>query len=332
MTVKQIADRVAKYLQQTRSSLLDDSGGDLVIAALNNARKDVEKMHDFNYCQGQAWVSVDPATGGALTSAALVSGDTLSATTVNIQRVDTVYLQDSSNTSIYYPLYLKDKRALAIRSKEISYRYRGYPSFTNQSGFPDVPLVGYPGDRRNVANTRPYQVYVQNNRLYLDPRPDAAKTVKMDVLFWLTEYLANTTVSVATSSTASASVTLAATAPSDMVVGTTFLGRLVTVVNGTAITLNGNANQTISSATSVAYSNLSGFTTNEAYTDWFVDAAASYLQWAAICEVNMITNTFVPRQEGYNSPPEKMRDASLAALIEWDNFLYAQGQQLYTMR
>lgn len=58
--------------------------------------------------------------------------------------------------------------------------------------------------------------------------------------------------------------------------------------------------------------------TADANTDWMTDRGYSYLMWAAICELNKLTKTFVFRQEGFLSPPEKERDAALAALIAWD--------------
>ncbi len=59
--------------------------------------------------------------------------------------------------------------------------------------------------------------------------------------------------------------------------------------------------------------------TADADTDWMTVRGYTYLMWAAICELNKMTKTFVVRQEGFLSPPEKERDAALNALIEWDN-------------
>lgn len=64
-------------------------------------------------------------------------------------------------------------------------------------------------------------------------------------------------VSVASSSTGSASVTLAsATLPAGFGVGSTLLGRTVTAVSGVTVTLNGNADATIAAPTDTAFTSL----------------------------------------------------------------------------
>lgn len=334
MTVKQIADRVATYAGQTRAALVDATGGDLVIAAMSNAQKSIQQMHDFNYCQGQAWVSIDPTNGGALSSAKLVTNDSNTSVACSVQRVDTCYVTDTSSTpASYWPLLMRQKKTIAIGVTEVAYRYRGYPPSYLPGTFPNLPMIYNPDDPRNTYALRPPTIYTQNNILYLDPKPTTATTIRMDALLWMRPYLQNTTLLVATSSTASASVTLVATAPSDLVVGSYLLGRDVTVVSGTSVTLSGNANATIAGSTSVPYSNMGSatFVTNESYTDWFVDVAAEYLQWAAIVEVNLFTNQFVARQEGYNAPPEKARDNAAQKLFEWDNYLVL-GEQPFLVR
>lgn len=72
----------------------------------------------------------------------------------------------------------------------------------------------------------------------------------------LTTIEANTqsgTVNVTSSSTASPTVTVTSV-PATLIVGATLLGQTVTAISGTTVTLGGNANQTISTATNVAYS------------------------------------------------------------------------------
>lgn len=56
-------------------------------------------------------------------------------------------------------------------------------------------------------------------------------------------------------------------------------------------------------------------------TDWFTEHGSDYLKWAAICALNFKTGTFVPRQEGNLSPPEKARDEALKRLISHDNWM-----------
>jgi len=61
------------------------------------------------------------------------------------------------------------------------------------------------------------------------------------------------TVNVSSSSTTSPTVTLASSAPSDLIVGTEFLGSIVQSIHGNTVTLAGDADATVTSKTSEAY-------------------------------------------------------------------------------
>lgn len=60
-------------------------------------------------------------------------------------------------------------------------------------------------------------------------------------------------------------------------------------------------------------------------TDWFLKHGFEYMQWATIVEVNHLLQTFVPRQEGSLSPPEKLRDRAFEALRELDAWISEGG-------
>ncbi len=49
-------------------------------------------------------------------------------------------------------------------------------------------------------------------------------------------------------------------------------------------------------------------------TDWFLQRGFEYMQWACIVEVNHLLQTFVNRQEGSLSPPERLRERAYEAL------------------
>lgn len=340
MTINSIANKVAFYHAQSRTQFIDSAGDDVIISAINQARKEIEKLHYFNYSQVKAWISVDPDAGGSIRSACLMVGLTLTNTPVNMMDVDTAYIQDNVNSNVWWPLYLSHKMTLAVSAKEQNYKYRGYP---NPYGmYLDTPLSRFATDPRNLWPSRPLRAYVQGQSLFIDPRLDLARNVQLDGTTWMPTYKQNTSVSVSTSSTASSSVTLTSSAPSDLVTGSFFLGQLVNTVSGTSVTLAGNANATIASPTVVSYSNmpqkqndfgvLSYCTNNEDYDDWFTKQAGSYLQWAAVVSINYFTNAFVVRQEGFNAPPEKLRDTALQSLVEWDNFLWNNGMQPWVLR
>jgi len=62
-------------------------------------------------------------------------------------------------------------------------------------------------------------------------------------------------------------------------------------------------------------------------SDWMIEAAPDYFQWAAIIELNHLWGQFVQTQDGNLPPPEKMKAEALASLIEWDTQLFEAGRQ-----
>lgn len=54
--------------------------------------------------------------------------------------------------------------------------------------------------------------------------------------------------------------------------------------------------------------------------DFIVNYGSDYLTWSAVCDLNYIFKTFVTRQEGNLSSPEKARDKSMQDLILWDSY------------
>ena len=60
---------------------------------------------------------------------------------------------------------------------------------------------------------------------------------------------------------------------------------------------------------------------------WWLKRAHDYLFWQAICELNYITKTFVPRSDGDLSPPEKYAAQKLQELIQWDDFANEGARQ-----
>jgi hypothetical protein len=62
-------------------------------------------------------------------------------------------------------------------------------------------------------------------------------------------------------------------------------------------------------------------------SDWMLETASDYLMYAAICELNNLTLTFVPNLDGNLGPPTKARDQALDRLITQDIFKEEQGRQ-----
>ncbi len=65
--------------------------------------------------------------------------------------------------------------------------------------------------------------------------------------------------------------------------------------------------------------------TGDSDTDFILERGPAYMLWAATCEVNLLFQTFVYRQEGSLQPPTNERDAALQALMDWDSYLTVQG-------
>lgn len=324
MTVDQIANKVAWFFSKDRASFVDAGDEDMIISAMNWTRLDAERVHDFAVMQGMASMSIDPANGGDITSAKVLLGDTVSTDNADIKSILGGYLQDQTISTMFWPLVLQPKKLLNIQAKEINYRYRGVPSAMTSW---DVPLVRYPDDARNYASSRPFTAYWQGPRLFLDPRPLQAWTCRLDCNMWCTSYMTTPQVNVATSSTVSTALTLVSL-PTGFGIGSTVLG--TTVASGSALTwmLTANANTTIAVPTLVDFNEQLG----NSYSDFFTQRASDYLLYGSIVHINYFSQKFISRQEGFLSPPEKLRDKSLATLIEWDNFMWEQSFQPLLLR
>jgi hypothetical protein len=66
--------------------------------------------------------------------------------------------------------------------------------------------------------------------------------------------------------------------------------------------------------------------TNDNDEDFLTNYGHNYLMWSGICEVNYLTERFVPRQEGSLTAPENQRARALEALQRWDSFQVATGR------
>ncbi len=334
MNIRKIASQVAFYLQKSRSEYVDAEGNDFIITALNTARKKAELQHDFINHQAQAWVSVDPVNGALMSTAQLVLNDVNTDTAVRVKAVDTAYIQDGQQQSQnWWPIWVDPKKLLAIKSKERNYRYRGYPS--QYGSYADDPLSKYPGDYRGAVPSRPFRGYFLGEKLFMDPPPSAATICRMDCQLWSEDYVPNQ-VRVFGSALDSTAVSISSDFPANFEVGAILLGQSVvdiTTTLGTIVTLSDFPDRAISIATIVDFSNF-GSTVNagENYSDWFVEQGFEYLLWSAVVDCNMFARQFVPRETGYLSPPEKMRDEAFQRLVDWDNFQWEQGRQPMAIR
>ena len=62
--------------------------------------------------------------------------------------------------------------------------------------------------------------------------------------------------------------------------------------------------------------------------DFFTKHGADYLIWAGVVELNHLLKTLVPRQEGNLSPPERLKQDALKALILMDDHQHIAGSNM----
>lgn len=308
MTVGQILRSAASMLkiEQTEMVLEEEHLG---IRAMNNARKRVELLRDFE--TQKAMVRLSVGVSGTNLSSAVLESDGVTA--ASVKTVHMAYLRDDSTTPVtYFPLYFDTKKTLATRAREIGDRWT-YDEYD----------IRYRDDNEIIINSDRLQMYQLGRVMYLNPQQDESKSCALDCSLWMNDYDWNY-VDVASASTGSTSVTLSVAGPTNFVIGSQLLGRNVTnIVGGTAVTLSGNANANVTNGrtrfTSPYVGGGSPAAVRELYTDWFTVAAHEFLMWSIVCELNHRFTTFVPRTDGYVAPPEKLRDQAMQALLLWDD-------------
>lgn len=320
MNIRSIAQQVAYFLQKERADFVLPDGTDMLIATLNHCRKAAERDYWYGNQMAEAWVSVDPTEGGSLDDACLVDDTPFGSTPCNIKGVQTAYLGDDVDPQTYRPIYVDSKRLRMIKQRE-------------QCGSwarTDEMIYRYPGDYVQQGQRGAYSNIFFGRRIAFAPPFSTTKKLGLDAQLWMDDYEQDR-VLVVSASTASTMVGLSRIAPANVVAGTSILGASVVAVTagGFGLTLSGNANQNISTGTWVTYTNdLSNIVGNggEDYSNWFTEHGSDYLVFAAICQLNLKTNTFAPRTEGFNPAPEKARDKALLDVRTYDTFEWEGGR------
>lgn len=165
--IGQIKNQVEFYLQTTSFS---QDGQDILLDELNNARREAENQFDWERSLQRTTLSVDPDTGGDLTSVSLSDSHTF-------KTIQTVFLVDDNGD---VPLHFSTKRRTAMRKRNEldSFRWDYETEYRTDS-------------ERDRSLQRAPQAYQQGLKLYLDPKPTAAKTVALDVFTWWPDYTAD---------------------------------------------------------------------------------------------------------------------------------------------
>lgn len=324
MTIGAIARQVAFYLHQKRSVFVDENGDDMIIAALNLARKDGEGDLWFNNQRYPAWLSVGASVSASLDGAKLVSSaGAFTETAVSVKGVRNVYLGNDLSIATYYPVFVESKDLAVLKTREAGL-YAMSPDFIDR----------YPGDYAPPSRISNLNLLFDGSNIGFSPPFTTTKVVALDAYLWMDDYIQNRVI-VATSSTTSATVTLAATPPANFVVGSVLLGQTVTVIATLTVTLAGNANATIAANVWKPYTTAPGLVIGnggEDYENWFCKHGSNYLIFGAICKLNLFSDRFVLRAEGFNAPPEKARDVALAKLQSYDALMFEHARMPFLNR
>lgn len=178
MTVGEIKKAAAAYLQKSPEDFVKNSV-DLLLIALNNARKNAEMLHDFNSQRVVAQITVDPTNGGSLNDAVLKG----TMTPVRLKEYTTFYLiveNDPVNGNGDMPLYHHAKKNVAVWTKERNYNARG--RWFNQD-------VRYPDDAAlRVLRAGPMEVYLHGDKVFITPTQEQSRKLAIDGVAWMDEY------------------------------------------------------------------------------------------------------------------------------------------------
>lgn len=176
MTVGELKSVIAGYLQKSPSFFAINSV-DLLLLALNNARKNAELLHDFNSNTVVAEVTISPSVGGLLSSAVLRG----TATAVNLKEYVTFY-RVTDNGDI--PLYHHGKKTVAVWTKERIRNARGRFLASD---------IRYPDDASlRIVRDGPEEVYLHGDQIQVTPTIDTAFQMAIDGIAWMPEYTGDT--------------------------------------------------------------------------------------------------------------------------------------------
>lgn len=189
MTIGQLKAVVAAYLNKPDvSGYVVGSGAtstDLLLLALNNARKAAERFHDFSKCRKRGYLSV--TSNGDWTAPTWFSVPTPNVT---MRKVKNWYLRvegagsdgEFAGTDRALRAITKDQEFALYKRQD----YQRYPS-SQQARYPSdsqVPIA----DQPLLGQT---YILVDGYRFQLNPAPTAAQTIILDGYYWWTDWTAD---------------------------------------------------------------------------------------------------------------------------------------------
>lgn len=330
MTLANLKKICAAYHQKTTSDLTIDSV-DMFLVAANNVRSNAEMLHNFELSRCQATLTLDGSNGGALSAANIVNGaanSVLVSGTLTPDVTGTYLFQGTGNGGNVY--------TRLVGSTLYVIYYNGVAF-----GLVDLIVQSYLWQRALGASSAYTGAYT----------PIGDSTGTATVTAGSTQFASVKEVIAVSRSTADGFLLPLDFTRSDIVIERDRYEREMSdewePMNrypSDAQTLNRGSNGSIIQrggtlyvypvpadsttdfdVTLECYGRLADYTATNLSdtepTDFFIEFGSSYLQWAIICELNFLFQTFVIRQEGAVSPPEKARDEAWRNLILWDTYM-----------
>lgn len=327
MTLLEIKTAIASYFNLTVNDLTINSQ-DLGLYALNQARKQAELLHDFEFSRKLVTATVNGVTGGSLT----VAVDIVTSAAVDVKRVIEVGLFDSEDnfTPVEWTTVAEGLERQRLDNRYTSPRYptdgwyEAGPQGVGRFQFAGDNIFRFPKDLNHSFDLG-FEVY----SFYSD---------------WTNADLTGTYVTVTGSLTPDATGTYTRagtlggfpiyfTSVSDYVLANNGIAWILAEFSFTG---GGTAHWDLLSTSQnpsgsyPAQGTAIGTATvllTSAGEDVWTKYGHLYLMWAAIVILNHRFKEFVYRTEGNVAPPEKQRDDALEAFKEWDCSRYEANRR-----
>lgn len=334
MTLSQLKSVCAAYHKKTLADLTVLST-DLFMIAANNARRAAEMDHNFEYARLTATLSIDGATGGALSSAVIGSNGTDALNYADSGAPSTV-LGQFNKIGVWgdYPLYLSTAGTFAFYSTNYSSYVLALSLANTAITNRYVPATG---------TTSPIATYVgagsfNGSSLILTNGTSArfSSLREIEDVQRLTGDGYLEPISFNTSSRAIAQVRDEIAVSNDYYEDWRYPSDRQLLARGSAQNLIQRGSRlfvyplpaaTVDdlSVTIEGYGWLRDYVTADLSlstpVDFFCEFGHEFLQWSIIIELNHLFKTFVARQEGNLSAPEKMKQDCWKRLLDWDSYL-----------
>jgi len=331
MTLAQLKSVVAAYHHKSLSDLTV-GGVDLFLVAANNARRNAELRHNFEFARVAATLDITGASGGSLLNATITEGTATARVReiTNVSRLNTIGDRriplDFTRADIAVE---RERSEDELRNHwEWYYRVPSDADLLNRRGKASVVQRGhqlfvYPIPVSDPENT-PITLYLEGYGDLPDYTSDnlastsavVTGTLFPDITGTYLPYGVDTFGKTFYVNTGSPTATIEYTGSNWALhqQGDHFLDYFLKDVDevtaaGTYVGVNSNtgtATVTIGSAIE---------------PDFLLTYGQSYMQWETIIEMNYLFTTFVPRQEGNLSAPEKARDQAWENLLTWDAYM-----------